>query len=134
MASHQAGYVPDRRPICGGAKDRGSKDKDEFPFVFWNATIVRLLNEMVADIDNGQTVTVGKCAVRADGILLKNFFITWEDLSYQRNYNRLTINSNSRADIWTNLVYTETDNVHVLMQFLDRKFDNTQTNKISGSC
>lgn len=94
--------------------------------VIRDATIVRLINEMVADIDSGQTVAVGKCAVRADGILLKNFFITWEDLFYQRNYNRLTINSNSRADIWTNLYYTETDNVHVLMQFLDWKFDNTQ--------
>ena len=90
--------------------------------VIWDATIGRLLNEIVADIDRGQTVAIGKCAVSAEGILLKNFFITWEDLSYQRNYNKLTINSNSRADIWTNLYYTETDNVHMLAHFLQWKF------------
>ena len=93
--------------------------------LIWDATMVRLLNQMVADIDSGQTVTIGKCTVSPHGILLKDFLIAWEDLSYQKNYNKLTINSKSRADIWTNLYYTETDNVHLLMHFLEWKFENT---------
>jgi hypothetical protein len=105
-------------------KKRQSEKFNTLLDVIWDATIVRLLNEMVADIDNGQTVTIGKCSVCADGIHLKSLLITWDDLSYQRNYNKLTINSKSKADIWTNLYYTETDNVHVLMHFLEWKLEN----------
>lgn len=88
----------------------------------WDMTVVRLLESMIDDIDNHRTVAVGNCRVNGDGILLKDFLINWEDLSYQKNYNKLTINSKSNSEIWTNLYYTETDNVHVLMHFLEWKF------------
>lgn len=94
--------------------------------VIWDLTVVRLLNELADDVDNGQTVIIGKCAITAEGILLKDFFISWEDLSFQKNYNKLTINSTSNPNVWTNLYYTETDNVHVLVYFLEWKFENRQ--------
>ena len=62
--------------------------------------------------------------VKKDGILLYNFLIEWDDLVYQKNYNRLTINSRSNTKIWANLHYTETDNVQLLMSFLEWKFEN----------
>ncbi|HEX8040063.1 MAG TPA: hypothetical protein VF490_12970 [Chryseosolibacter sp.] len=88
----------------------------------WDMTVVRLLSAMIDDIENQRTVIVGNCRVNGDGILLKNFLIHWDDLFYQRNYNKLTINSRSNAEIWTNLYYAETDNVHVLVHFLEWKY------------
>ena len=88
----------------------------------WDMTVVRLLNTMIDDIKRGHSVSIGQCLVRPDGILYKKFLIPWEDLSYQKNYNRLTINSKSNTDVWTNLYYTEVDNVYVLIHFLEWKF------------
>ena len=63
----------------------------------WDMTVVRLLNTMIDDIKRGHSVSIGQCLVRPDGILYKKFLIPWEDLSYQKNYNRLTINSKSNT-------------------------------------
>lgn len=90
----------------------------------WEPTVVRLLNETVDRINEGATVNIGKCHINADGIMLKTFAIRWDDLSYQNNYNKLTINSKSNASVWTNLYYSETDNVHILRYFLDYKFSH----------
>lgn len=94
--------------------------------VIWDSTVQRLLHAMMHELDKGKIITIGKCAVSKDGISLSNFLIKWNDLVYQKNYNRLTINSRSRSDIWTNLHYTETDNVQLLMSFLEWKFENTE--------
>ena len=94
--------------------------------VIWDSTVQRLFDTMIDEIDNGKIITIGKCTVSKDGISLYNFLIVWDDLVYQKNYNRLTINSRSRSDIWTNLHYTETDNVQLLMSFLEWKFENTE--------
>jgi hypothetical protein len=88
----------------------------------WELTVVRLLNEMIDRIDTGNTVQVGKCNLSPEGILVKNFLIAWDDLAYQKNYNKLTLNSRSNQSVWTNLFYTETDNVHVLGCYLDYVF------------
>lgn len=88
----------------------------------WEATVVRLLNEMVDRINEGVTVHVGQCDINVSGIMLRTFQVPWDDLSYQKNYNKLTINSKSNASVWTNLYYTETSNVHILKYFLDHKF------------
>ena len=90
----------------------------------WDPTLQRLLDTMVDDLEKGKTIAIGKCGVKKDGILLYNFLIEWDDLVYQKNYNRLTINSRSNTKIWANLHYTETDNVQLLMSFLEWKFEN----------
>jgi hypothetical protein len=84
---------------------------------------VRLLDEMTERIEKGETVIVDKCHVMNDGIRYKGFLITWSDLSFQINYNRLTLNSKSDTTVWTNLYFVETYNVQVLMYFLERKFE-----------
>lgn len=88
----------------------------------WDETVGRLSTEMQNIVQKGETVTVDKCLISERGILLKNFLIEWDDLGYQKNYNRLTLNSKSNRNVWTNLYYTETDNVQVLIEFLDWKF------------
>lgn len=106
----------------GAFKQRQRENFNMFLDFIWDSTVVRLVNSMADDLDNGKVFSIGKCSVTANGILVKDFLIEWNDLSYQRNYNRLTLNSKSNASIWTNLYYTETDNVHVLMNFLEWKF------------
>ena len=90
--------------------------------VIWEDTVRRLFYEMKEKVLRGEIVTTGKCEISERGILLKGFLITWDDLLYQKNYNRLTLNSKSDRTVWTNLYYTETDNVQVLIEFLDWKF------------
>ena len=94
--------------------------------VIWDSTVQRLLNTMMDELEKGKTITIGKCAVSKDGISVYNFLIKWNDLVYQKNYNRLTINSRSRSDIWTNLHYTDTNNVQLLMSFLEWKFEDKE--------
>jgi hypothetical protein len=88
----------------------------------WDMTVTRLFHDMKRRVILGETVGIGKCQISNDGILYKEFFITWNDLLYQKYYNRLTLNSKSNLSIWTNLYYTKTENVHVLIEFLDWKF------------
>jgi hypothetical protein len=88
----------------------------------WDNTVTRLFNEMKIKLTAGESVKVGKCFISGAGISYKKFLITWEDLLYQKNYNRLTLNSKSNPSIWTNLYYTETYNVHVLIEYLEWKF------------
>jgi len=88
----------------------------------WEPVVVRLLNEYIHMLEDGMPVEIGPCKITPDGITLKNFLITWDDLIYQVNYNKLTINSKSRSDIWTNLYYLETNNVRIAAHLLDWKF------------
>lgn len=88
----------------------------------WDRTVTRLFHETKDRIMRRETMRIGKCEINNQGIVYKDFLITWDDLLYQKYYNRLTLNSRSDLSIWTNLYYTETDNVHVLIAFLDWKF------------
>jgi hypothetical protein len=94
--------------------------------VIWESTVVRLLGEMEEMLTHDKSVTIGTCVVNNQGITYRNFLILWDDLSYQINYNRLTINSKSNSDLWTNLYFIETYNVHLLCYFLDWKFKNNK--------
>jgi hypothetical protein len=89
----------------------------------WDDTLVRILNEMIAQIEEGKSVAIEKCIVSERGIEYNNFLIGWEDLSYQVNYNRVTINSKSDSSVFTNLYYTDDWNAHVLRYYLDWKLD-----------
>jgi hypothetical protein len=90
----------------------------------WDSTLVRLLQETHETVTSGQPVDFGNCMLKDDGIELKGFLITWEDLLYQKNYNRLTLNSKSNDKVWTNLYHLETYNTQVLMYYLDWRLGN----------
>jgi hypothetical protein len=85
----------------------------------WQDTAIRIFDESIESLRRGETVTVGKCALSREGISFDNFKINLRDLSYQKNYNKLTLNSKSNAKIFTNLYYLEDYNVDVLMAVLD---------------
>jgi hypothetical protein len=84
----------------------------------WEETILRLIENAINAIRKGETWTIGKCNVYMDGILYGKELIQWADLSYQKNYNRLTINSKSNPKVYTNLYYLENFNVDVLIGIL----------------
>jgi hypothetical protein len=90
----------------------------------WDSTHGQLLEEMINVLEAGEKIRMDQCHIEAGGIMCKDFFIEWSDLTYQKNYNRLTINSKSNHKAWTNLYYTQTFNVHVLAAFLDWKIGN----------
>jgi len=89
----------------------------------WQKTVVRLVKEAIDMIRKGQSVNVGKCQVSERGISCNGELIRWVDLSYQKNYNRLTINSKSNPKVCTNLYYLENFNVDVLIGILHWVFD-----------
>jgi hypothetical protein len=85
----------------------------------WQDTAARIFDESIDSLRRGEMITVGKCSLGRDGIFFANFRINLRDLSYQKNYNKLTLNSKSNAKIFTNLYYLEDYNVDVLMAVLD---------------
>jgi len=89
----------------------------------WDSVVIRLLDDMNNTISHGGYITIGKCVISDQGISYKENLISRKDLSYQVNYNRLTLNSKSNASLWTNLYFTETYNVHILRYYLDSKFN-----------
>jgi hypothetical protein len=85
----------------------------------WNGTAVRISDESINKIINGDSIVIGKCIVSLQGITYNNFLICWNDLIYQKRYNSLTISSRSNANAWTNLYYTQVYNVDVVMTVID---------------
>ena len=86
---------------------------------FWDATVGRLLDESIEVLKRGDTFSIGKCTVSRTGVSFNSNFILWDDLSYQRNYNKLTLNSKSSKEVWTNLFYNEEFNVYLLLGLLE---------------
>jgi hypothetical protein len=76
------------------------------------------VDESIDIIRNRQSLDIGKCQVSERGITWSGKLIQWSDLSYQKNYNRLTINSKSNLKVYTNLYYLENFNVDVLLGIL----------------
>jgi hypothetical protein len=88
----------------------------------WKDTVVRIVSEMVARHEEGKTFSVGDCIVSAEGITIGRRIIKWEDVSFQANYDKLTINSRRDLNTFTNLYYLDTYNAHPLRYFLESKF------------
>lgn len=110
------------RSFFGFGKNREYRKYSELLDQLWDPVVVRLLNELIAIIESGDSVNVDRCKITPEGVIYNKQVIRWDDLSYQVNYNRLTINSNSNSKVFTNLYYTETYNVHPLRYFLDWKY------------
>jgi len=93
----------------------------------WDRIADRLMAEKIQQLKSEKGLRVGNCVFHISGVTIyrQNFFsakeefISWEDLTYKINYNRLSIYSNRNSQIWTNLFYTENWNVDLLMHILD---------------
>lgn len=93
----------------------------------WLRTGDRLLSEMIAAVKANQDLKFGHCTVQKTGITFyknsknpkKEFFISWQDLSYDKKYDRLVLNSKKDSRRWLNIYYLHTWNAEVLIEFLD---------------
>ena len=85
----------------------------------WQQTSVRIIDEIYDKIMGGEEVNISKCRILKSGVYINNNFIKWNDLTYQKNYDRLIMSSISNGNIYTNLYYTETYNIIALCTLLD---------------
>lgn len=85
----------------------------------WSYTMPRIVNESINKIISGQVIQVDKYQLSKQGINWNNKQIAWCDLNYQKNYDRLTINSKSNIKIWTNIYYLELYNADVIVYVCD---------------
>jgi hypothetical protein len=93
----------------------------------WEPVIAQIMNPAVDLLIAGEEVRFGHCTLRKDGVLItknnaitkKQSLISWADLHYQKNYDRLTLNSKSDHRLWTNLYFNESWNIEILMALLD---------------
>ncbi|MDB5260801.1 MAG: hypothetical protein JWQ14_82 [Adhaeribacter sp.] len=87
----------------------------------------RLFREAMDLVRAGKAYAVGNCTINRQGIILnqdtpltkKLHVIPWADVSYEKKYNRLVINSKSNHQVWANLYFLDDWNVDVLMDILD---------------
>lgn len=99
--------------------------------MIWDKAGERLVQEKWNLLQAGKPVEVGNCELKEEGLTFqmhsgfstKSRFVSWDDLTYEKLYNRLVLNSKNDLTVYTNLPYTETWNVDVLMDILDRKFN-----------
>lgn len=93
----------------------------------WLRSGDRLLAELIQTTIAGNTSKFGNCTLSKSGITLhknagkkqKRYLIPWNDLSYEKKYNRLVLNSTQDPRRWINLYYLDNWNVDVLIEFLD---------------
>lgn len=93
----------------------------------WEPLIAQIMNSAVDLLIAGEEVQFGHCTVSKDGVLItkdnaiakKQSLISWADLHYQKNYDRLVLNSKSDHRLWTNLYFQESWNIEILMALLD---------------
>lgn len=88
----------------------------------WEKTGVRLVNNAIDRILMDELIVVGNCTIAKRGILFKDVLTEWDNLSYQRTYNKLVLNNKSNSKIYTNLYRTKTYNIDVLTNILDWVF------------
>jgi hypothetical protein len=85
----------------------------------WENTGFRIINESIEQIIKGHSITIGNCTISTEGIFFNNNLTEWNNLSYQKNYDRITLNNKSNYKLWTNLYYIETNNIIILSGILD---------------
>lgn len=92
----------------------------------------RLMQKVLASVKAGNSYRVGSCRINKEGIVLeqdsafdnnKTSLIPWTDLSYDKKYDRLVLNSKTNYRLWINLYYIEHWNVDVLVDLLDWIFE-----------
>ena len=97
----------------------------------WDKTAERLFAEKMQLLKSDTGWKVGNCLFRKDGVMIRQpnlisedqKFISWSDLTYKKNYNRLSLYSKTNTHIWTNLYYTENWNVDLLIDILDYLYE-----------
>lgn len=95
--------------------------------IVWDPVIDQIWNANIDLILSGGAMEVGNCQINKEGIQIskghliakQQHLIRWEDLDYEKKYDRLVINSKKDHGIYTNLYYRNSWNIDVLMALLD---------------
>ncbi|MGV3540054.1 MAG: hypothetical protein ACO1OQ_09595 [Rufibacter sp.] len=93
----------------------------------WEPVIEQIWNRNAEELAKGGSVRCGHCQISERGILISKGslvatnerLITWEDLYYEKKYDRLVINSKSDQHLWTNLYFKDNWNIDIFMATLD---------------
>lgn len=128
IGSHRKHFkIECSRNLVGGATN-----EENFKLIIdklWTAVCVRLFNQTLTRIANGEKIRYGTIVVSLEGILLeKKNFITiepylapWEDLRIGNAAGSFVIESDREKSAKTQLAYRDVENVHILealMRFL----------------
>jgi hypothetical protein len=87
--------------------------------LIWDKTMIRIASNAIDSLIKGESVHFDKCTIDRRGVTVKTALIPWHDLTYQRLFNKLVINSRSRNDLWINLYYLESYNTEVAVSILE---------------
>jgi hypothetical protein len=98
----------------------------------WNMTGLRIVHEAIQKLKSGETFKVGDYSISQNGILIKNVLVSWDNLSYQKNYDRLTLNHKTNHKVWTNVYYLETYNFDVIIGILDWIYKHEGLQELEG--
>ncbi|MEJ8802154.1 hypothetical protein [Pontibacter sp. H249] len=92
----------------------------------WNPVNEQVLNREAEALSKGGVVRFGNCHLSRVGVILVRGgkkeqlqTIGWEDLIYEKKYDRLVIGSKSDHSLFMNLYYEDSWNIEVLMGLLD---------------
>ncbi|MGV3586035.1 MAG: hypothetical protein ACO1OF_03445 [Adhaeribacter sp.] len=93
----------------------------------WEPAYERIWNRETDKLIAGDVIKFGHCQLSNKGVLIlkenllsrKEQEISWMDLSYEKKYDRLVLNSTSNPNIWTNIYYKDSWNIEILMALLD---------------
>jgi len=87
----------------------------------WEPVTDNILQQAMDALRAGKIADFEHCQVSAEGVYLcrKQHLITWDDLAYDKMYNRLVLNSKTDHAVFTNLELSKCWNVDVLITLLD---------------
>ncbi len=116
------------------------KTYTDFLDKLWNAVCVRMLNEMLFSLRDGNKVNFNNLEVRDDGvtITIKKFFssdkiirLSWSETKIWSSAGQFVIaSSNNKKDLVA-LSYIEVSNVHILEQAIRMKFKSSKARTLS---
>jgi hypothetical protein len=106
----------------------------------WPPIGERLFKRTVALLKAGGKWDVGNCQFSKAGIIItqstgfsrKQYQLPWTEVSYEKKYDRLVINSKYTPGIWTNLYFLEHWNVDIAMNILDWLLEEDGINQLDS--
>ena len=92
----------------------------------WEPVVKQILHNDVDVMASGGVVDFGNCRISREGVCVvvggreeRQRLVGWEELIYEKKYDRLVLSHRSDHNVWTNLYYRDSWNIEVLMALLD---------------
>ena len=93
----------------------------------WEPITDRIWSNYIHLLLKGESVDIGNCTLSKSGLVLsknllfqnKQQFIPWDNLRFEKKYDRLTLSDTNDPTAWSNLYYQGTWNIDILISLLD---------------